>query len=372
MSLREDRLVAYNGHHLPASNPWPSMEDYNSQGQNWRKNSHVGYESANPKNVELLASPTSRPISSLTYNPQQDLQPLHSALIDQDRVQLDTPQPLINDAPLPWSKYTVSSDVQQQSETTPSFNLLNLDSLTEEELYHPIAVNSLDDQAEFISQREQQPPVDNDIPADVLLNELLNDNCNDDVNSGKQIVVLPKRSFQKNNVNSPIFMGSETLSNENDQSFMNSTINLEPWIEQMPNDEKHINRHDKTVKVTAMSKKCREVMIDSPSPSSSSPRRSSNVAQRAVPYPLYRERRDRNNEASRKSREKRKAKQKEMEDELNELKAGVEEVKKLKLQNQALLADITSLNATVKTQSEILLQKDKALHDLLTKVLHRQ
>uniref|UniRef100_A0A914VZA6 BZIP domain-containing protein n=1 Tax=Plectus sambesii TaxID=2011161 RepID=A0A914VZA6_9BILA len=316
-----------------------------------------------------MVSPINHPISSFTYNPQQDLQPLHSALTDQDRVQLDTPQPLINDAPLSWSKYTVSSDVQQQqSETTPSFNLFNLDSLTEEELYHPIAVNSLDDQAEFISQQEQQPPVDNGKPADELLNELLNDNCNDDVNSGKQIVVLPKRSFQKNNVNSPIFMGSETLSNENDQSFMNSTINLEPWIEHMPNDEKHINRHDKKAKMTAMSKKCREGMVDSPSSSS----RLSSVVQRAVPDAVYRERRDRNNESSRKSREKRKAKQKEIEEELNKLKAGEDEVKKLKLQNQALLADIASLNATVTRQSEILLQKDKALYDLLMKVLHRQ
>uniref|UniRef100_A0A914X8H5 BZIP domain-containing protein n=1 Tax=Plectus sambesii TaxID=2011161 RepID=A0A914X8H5_9BILA len=354
----------------------------------------VSYETAkfsNKVKAEPVASPTTCLFDSLTLAAQQVPSPPHSALTDtvvdaikmdapdwsplpadlfevdpfpestasvnffdeqpavfsgrhdQDRVQLDTPQPLFNDAPQPWSYPSVSSDVQQQqNETTPtSISILNLDSLTGEELNRLIAeteTNSVDDQAVFAEQHvQQQQPVENGPSVDPLLDH-------DYVESDDQILAefldTTKGFFQGNSLDSQIVMGGETVSNEDVPSFMNSTIDLEPWIEQLPNDEDQI--YDEEAESMAMSNASAEEMVDSPSTS-----RSSSVVQRAGPYTgAYRDRRDRNNEASRKSRAKRNARFNQMKEELDELTS----------RNKHLHADVARLEDIKNEWKERLLQ----------------
>uniref|UniRef100_A0A914VWF2 BZIP domain-containing protein n=1 Tax=Plectus sambesii TaxID=2011161 RepID=A0A914VWF2_9BILA len=315
----------------------------------------IFYEPSGHNSVELFAPHNSRPISSLAYIPQQDRPLQHSSFVDQDRVQLDTPQPLINDAPLPWSKYTVSGDVQQQqSETTPSFNLLNLDSITEEEFNRLIGnaeESSLGVQAEFVVQQDQQVPVENGPTVNVHLDH----NCAD---AGKELMaeffVKSEEPFEGNNIYPQIIMGEETIYDENVSTFMNSNTYLEQWIKQLPNHGTQMGHYEEKPEMTAMSNEWREVKAGSPLTSSSS--RSSSASQRSAPYSLYRERRNRNNEASRKSREKRKAKQEQ----------NKEKQEELELQNDCLRAEVACLEAMVNEW------KDHLLHALAGKEFGQQ
>uniref|UniRef100_A0A914W8H5 BZIP domain-containing protein n=1 Tax=Plectus sambesii TaxID=2011161 RepID=A0A914W8H5_9BILA len=261
-------------------------------------------------NFEPVATPASRSISSLAYHLPQNLPPQHSALTG---AAFDKQPAVISHC---YDQDYEQLSTQQQNGTTPSTISLNIepeDLVELNWLLANIGTNSPNDQSEFAEQYEQQLPVGNGPSVNPLFNP-------DRSDSNMQTWEFVNRFIEESKIDSQNIIGDETIFNEDVSSDMGSITTSVPFTSQ-------------TETGTPMSNASVEEMVDSPMTSS----RSSSAFQRGVPYSLYRERRDRNNEASRRSREKRKAKHEQ----------NKKELKELELQNECLHAEVARLEAIV-------------------------